>query len=93
VVGGEKAALSDLFPEIFQRLGAGPCTLKVGEIVVEIVGVDGAVGSVEVIEEVECSGCGIPEDVAIEIVDVGVRDSLDDLFLQVGFNGSILGIL
>jgi hypothetical protein len=65
MVGGEEAALSDMFPEIFQRLGAGPCTLKVGEVVVEIIGVDGAVGGVEVIEEVECSGCGVPKDVVI----------------------------
>jgi hypothetical protein len=50
MVGGEEAALSGLFPEVFKWLVAGPCAVEVIEISIKIIGGDGAVSGVKVIE-------------------------------------------
>jgi hypothetical protein len=51
MVIGKELALTYLFPEVFQGLGAGPGSLQIVKVFVEIVCCDGAVGGVKMSKE------------------------------------------
>ena len=63
-----------MFPEVFDGLFGGPFSVEVFKVQLEIVGGDGAVGGVEVSENVEGSGVGLAEDIVAKFINVGRRN-------------------
>ncbi len=86
-VGGKNTAKADLLPEIFQWLSTGPLAVEVFEVDAKIVGGDGSVVGVQMLEEVENSDVGKTEGFVTEFVDVGCGNGLDNLLFEVGGDG------
>ena len=63
-----------MFPEVFDGLFGGPFLVEVFKVQLEIVGGNGAVGGVEVSENVEGSGVGLAEDIVAKFINVGRRN-------------------